>query len=88
MSSIVTGKLMKPDGNGVGIQPFSVSKADPQSRRMFGDVITSTTDSAGVFALTLNKGLYVLVFRGDKMFFRIKDDGVTYAFGEVVEPLK
>lgn len=88
MASIVTGTLLKPNGVGLGNQPFSIFKVDPNSRRTFGDQVSMVADSSGTFSLTLRQGLYALVYGNDKLYFRVKDDGVMYSIGDILESFK
>ena len=88
MASIVTGKLLNPNGQGLGNKSFRVSKAQTASRLPYGSATTFSTDSGGVFSMTLVPGLYLFVCGNDRLYFRVRDDGVTYNFGDITEPLK
>jgi len=88
MASTVTGKLLNPNAQGLVNKSFRVSKAQPASRIPYGTAMTFSTNSSGVFSFTLVQGFYILICGNDKIYFRVKDDGVTYNFGDIVEPLK
>ena len=88
MTSIVTGTLLKPDGLGVGIKSFIITKANSVTRKPMGQPTTFSTDSGGTFSVTLQKGFYLMIFGNDQLYFRVKDNGVTYNLGDILEPLK
>lgn len=88
MAATVTGKLLNPSGVGLVNAPFIIRKAEQTSRLAIGDRLNFTTNGTGNFTISLSPGFYVLLYGNDKLYFRVKQDGVSYNIGDILERLK
>ena len=88
MPSTVNGKLEDPGANGIPFSLFNVQRVDPLTRLPYGNVSVFNANGSGEFSVSLLPGFYQLRFQNDTLFFRVKENGKTYNFGDIVEPLK